>query len=81
MAGRLSCVPASLLFLARGEQGWDSGNTAPQSLTLWGRECWGGWRGGGRRAQIRSTRVRKSWRCKRGKGGGAQRVLGLCKGQ
>lgn len=45
MVGRLSCVPASLLFPARGEQRWDSGNTAPQSLTLWGRECWGAERG------------------------------------
>lgn len=43
MAGRLSCVPASLLFLARGEQGCDSG-TAPQSLTERGESVGG--RGG-----------------------------------
>lgn len=53
-----------------GVQGWDSGGIAPQLLTL----------GETRRAQIRSTGVRKGW-WGREKGGGAQRVLGLCKGQ
>lgn len=67
--GEVLYVPGSLVFDAMDPR-----------VGRWGHRASVAHFGGTRRVQIRSTRVRKSWQC-RGKGGGAQRVLGLCKGQ